>query len=187
MCGRFATLKASSELLPDLLGHPAEIKPHFNVAPTRQVATVREWEGERVMPLVHRGYVPGWAKDFKKQRSQPINARLETMATSPMFRKSLASHRGVIPADGYYEWTVTEIGKQPHFIYEPGAGLAMAAIISAWADPSKDGDYPDKWRLSAAIITRDSHAAAHGLHHSEVSRDVNNVRNNGEHLLERLA
>jgi putative SOS response-associated peptidase YedK len=228
MCGRFVISKAGSSLLPDLLGHPAEIKPDFNVAPTRQVAAVRQWEGERVMPLVHWGYVPGWAKDFKKQRPQPINARLETVATSPMFRKSFASHRGVIPADGYFEWTVTETGKQPHFIYEPGAGLAMAAIISAWADPAKDEDDPDKWRLSAAIITRDSHvapgevhdrmpallspdayddwlgdhlgpdellqllereshAAAHGLEHYEVSRDVNNVRNNGEQLLERLA
>jgi len=204
MCGRFVVAKASSTLLPDLLGKSADLSPDYDVAPTRQVVAVRQWEGERVMPRVHWGYVPGWAKDFKKQRPQPINARLETIATSPMFRKSFAAHRGVIPANGYYEWTVTETGKQPHFIFEPGAGPAMAAIITpdfhvatgevhdrmpALLSPDAYDDWlgdhldPDELRQ---LLERGSHAAAHGVEHYEVSRDVNNVRNSGEQLLERL-
>ncbi len=32
------------------------------------------------MPAAHWGYLPGWAKDFKKQRPQPINALIETVS-----------------------------------------------------------------------------------------------------------
>ncbi len=101
MCGRFVVTRASGDLLPDLLEAFDPLRDDFNVAPTRDVALVRERDGERSMPAVHWGYVPGWAKDFKKQRPQPINARIETVSTSPMFRKSFATARAIIPAAGY--------------------------------------------------------------------------------------
>lgn len=102
--------------------------------------------------------------DFVKQRPQPDKARIETVATSPMFRKAFAVARCIIPAAGYYEWTVTYTGKQPHSIHDEGAQLAMAGIVSARPDPTKDEDHPDKWRLSTAIITRDSHVATGEVH-----------------------
>jgi putative SOS response-associated peptidase YedK len=164
MCGRFVVTRASGDLLPDLLDAFDPLRDDYNVAPTRDVALVRERDGERSMPAVHWGYVPGWAKDFKKQRPQPINARIETVSTSPMFRKSFATARAIIPAAGYYEWVVTETGKQPHFIHQPEAAIAMAGIVSAWPDPTKEEDDPDKWRLSMAIITRDAHVAPGEVH-----------------------
>ncbi|ALD14387.1 SOS response-associated peptidase (plasmid) [Clavibacter capsici] len=164
MCGRFVVTRASGDLLPDLLDGFDPLRDDFNVAPTRDVALVREREGERSVPAVHWGYVPGRAKDFKKQRPQPINARIETVSTSPMFRKSFATARAIIPTAGYYEWVITETGKQPHFIYQPDAAIAMAGIVSAWPDPAKDEDDPDKWRLSMAIITRDAHEAPGEVH-----------------------
>ncbi len=159
MCGRIVVTRASGELLPDHLDAFDPLRDDFNVAPTSDVAVVRESEGERSMPAVRWGYVASWAKDFKKQRAQPITARIDTGSTSPMFRKSFATARANITAAGYYEWVVTETGKQPHFIHQPNAAIAMAAIVSAWPDPTKDDDDPDKWRLSLAIITRDAHVA----------------------------
>ncbi len=35
----------------------------------------------------------------------------------------------------------------------------MAGVVSAWPDPSQAEDDPEKWRLSTAISTRDSHVA----------------------------
>ncbi|PPG56516.1 SOS response-associated peptidase [Rathayibacter sp. AY1C5] len=165
MCGRFVVKDSTAALLPDLVSAAfGGLRPNYNVAPTNPVTVVRERDGERSAPMVHWGFVPVWAKDFKKQRPQPINARIETVASSPMFRKAFATSRVLIPAAGYYEWTVTETGKQPHFIYEPDAALAMAGIVSAWPDPSKAEDDPEKWRLSTAIITRDSHVAPGEVH-----------------------
>jgi putative SOS response-associated peptidase YedK len=155
MCGRFVVTRASGDLLPDLLDAFDPLRDDFNVAPTRDVALVRERDGRRSMSAVHWGYVPGWAKDFKKQRPQPINARIETVSTSPIFQKSFATARAIIPAAGYYEWVV---------IHQPDAAIAMAVIIFAWPDPTKDEDDPAKWRLSMAIITRDAHVAPGDVH-----------------------
>ncbi len=40
----------------------------------------------------------------------------------------------------------------------------MAGVVSAWPDPTKPEDDPDKWRLSLAIITRDAHVAPGEVH-----------------------
>ncbi|NQX13806.1 SOS response-associated peptidase [Microbacteriaceae bacterium VKM Ac-2855] len=164
MCGRFVLSDTTTRILPDLLAAFDAPEPSYNVAPTDPIPVVRDRHGEREMPLVRWGFVPAYAKDFVKQRPQPINARIETVATSGMFRKAFSKARCIIPAAGYYEWTVTETGKQPYYVHQPDAGLAMAGIVSAWPDPSKTEDDPDKWRLSAAIITRDAHVAPGEVH-----------------------
>ena len=223
MCGRYVVTKAVSDLLPDLLGGLGGLQDDWNVAPTALVPVVRERGGERALRRVRWGFLPSWAKDAK-QKPQPINARIETVATSGMFKRALARTRVVVPALGYYEWVVTPTGKQPHFIHAPEGALAMAGVVSAWADPQRAPDDPDRWLLSMAVITRDAHVApgevhdrmpacltpdgwdawltedvdpgdlvrllqqeslavAETLQHHEVSRDANNVRNNGPGLI----
>ncbi|PPH07149.1 hypothetical protein C5D09_06870 [Rathayibacter sp. AY1C9] len=65
------------------------------------VMVVRERDGERLAPTVHWGFVRVWAKDRTKQRPQPINARIETVATAlgalgTLVELSLASLRGIL-------------------------------------------------------------------------------------------
>ena len=159
MCGRFSVTKSTLNDLRGLFPDPVTLKDDWNVAPSRPVSLVRDWDGERTVTDAKWGFVATWAKDFQKSRPQPINAKIENLTSSSMWRGPFARHRGIIVADGYYEWTITEHGKQPHFIHVPGTSLAMAAVIGAWPDPTKADDDPDKWRLSTAIITRDSHVA----------------------------
>jgi putative SOS response-associated peptidase YedK len=156
MCGRYVVTKAVNDLLPDLLGGLGPLPDDFNVAPTALVPVVRERGGERRLPEVQWGFLPSWARDLKA-KPQPINARMESVATSGMFKRAFARARCIVPALGYYEWVVTPTGKQPHFIYDPDTALAMAGVLSAWADPTKDRDDPDRWHLSMAVITRDAH------------------------------
>ncbi|MFD1720101.1 SOS response-associated peptidase [Amnibacterium endophyticum] len=164
MCGRYVVTKAVTDLLPDLLGGLGGGLPDdYNVAPTALVPVVRQRGGERALREVKWGFLPSWAKD-PKQRPQPINARIETVATSGMFTRAFARVRVVVPALGYYEWVVTPTGKQPHYIHAPEAGLAMAGIVSAWADRSRPDDDPERWLLSMAIITRDAHVAPGEVH-----------------------
>lgn len=179
MCGRFVVSDRTADLLPELVGELADrtehvdadtgeivsgLVPNYNVAPSTQIQAVRTFRGERSMADIQWGFVPSWAKDFRKQRPQPINARLETVATSGMFRRAFQSNRCIIPAQGYYEWVVREDGKEPHYIYRPDGAIAMAGIVSAWPDPAKDRDDPDRWRLSLAIVTRDAHVAPGEVH-----------------------
>ena len=58
--------------------------------------------GRRLAPLVW-GLVPSWAKDASIG-SRMINARVETVAEKPAFRKAFAARRCLLPADGFYEW-----------------------------------------------------------------------------------
>lgn len=179
MCGRFVVSDTTADLLPELMGELAArtehadedtgelhagLAPSWNVAPTDPVYAVRQRHGERELPQISWGFVPSWAKDFQKQRPKPINARIETVATSGMFKRAFATNRCIVPAQGYYEWVVREDGKEPHFVHEPGGALAMAGIVSAWPDPTKPEGDPDKWRLSLAIITRDAHVAPGEVH-----------------------
>jgi putative SOS response-associated peptidase YedK len=45
-----------------------------------------------------------------------INARAETVATNPAFRRAFRERRCLILADGFYEWQRQERGKQPFYI-----------------------------------------------------------------------
>jgi putative SOS response-associated peptidase YedK len=163
VCGRYVVTKAVNDLLPDLLGGFGPLADDYNVAPTALVPVVRERHGERALADVRWGFLPSWAKD-PKVKPQPINARIETVASSGMFRRAFATARCIVPALGYYEWAVTPSGKQPHFIHEQDGALAMAGVLSAWPDPTKPPDAPDRWRLSMAVITRDAHVAPGEVH-----------------------
>jgi putative SOS response-associated peptidase YedK len=160
MCGRYVVTKTVTDLLPDLLGG-WELPDDYNVAPTDSVPVVRERHGERALVPASWGFRASWMGDRQKR---PINARMETVSTTGMWRKAFAQSRCIVPALGYYEWTVTETGKQPHFIHEPDHALAMAGVIGAWPDPTKAEDDPDRWQLSMAVITRDAHVSPGEVH-----------------------
>ena len=54
-----------------------------------------------------------------------VNARAETVTEKPMFRRSMAAQRCVIPASGYYEW---DAGKHKYFFQVPGQPIYLAGI-----------------------------------------------------------
>ncbi|MDQ1525655.1 MAG: hypothetical protein QOG18_268 [Microbacteriaceae bacterium] len=167
MCGRFAMDKETDDLIVEFMavtGQDAEDwTPSWNVAPTDQVPVVREHDGRRELITVRWGAVPPSSPTFGGGKPI-INARIETVVTNGLFRGPFESHRCIVPALGYYEWQLQDGAKQPYFIRNPGADLAMAGIIRPWADKTKDRDDPQRWRLSMAIITLDAHVAPGEVH-----------------------
>jgi putative SOS response-associated peptidase YedK len=166
MCGRYASTRR-----PELLAEEFEVvapvsdelRPDWNVAPTKKVYAVvaRAAEGqapERELTVVKWGLIPSWAKD-PSIGSRMINARLETITEKPSFKRAFASRRCLMPADGYYEWYTEEQPggkpkKQPFFIRRSdGASLAMAAIYEYWRDPSKAEDEPGAIVVTTSAIT----------------------------------
>ncbi|WP_374946373.1 SOS response-associated peptidase family protein, partial [Agreia sp.] len=96
MCGRFVVARASGDLLDGLLDGLPELEDNFNVAPTDDVAVVRQRrEHGRELEPVRWGFVPSWYPDLKK-RPQPINARIETVATSGMYRNAFLGKRCIV-------------------------------------------------------------------------------------------
>ena len=69
---------------------------------------------------MHRwGIVPSWSTSVASAGARYINARAETVATSPVFRTSFLRRRCIIPADGFYEWRRDGKRKQPFLIHTP--------------------------------------------------------------------
>ena len=113
--------------------------------------------GVRELRVVRWGLVPFWAKDISIG-SRLINARAETVASKPAFRRAFARHRCLLPADGFYEWEKSgdpkHPRKQPYFIHrEDGGVLAFAGLYELWRDKDRPDDDPGAWLWTATIIT----------------------------------
>lgn len=78
----------------------------YNVAPATFQPVIRADRdtGERELTLMRWGLVPFFAKDLKSFGFSTINARAESLATSPIYRGPFERRRCLIPADGFYEW-----------------------------------------------------------------------------------
>jgi len=136
-----------------------ELGPRYNVAPTQPIPVVVEREGGRAVELHRWGLVPSWAKSAAAG-ARMINARAETIATSPAFRASFQRRRCVIPADGFYEWRREGTRKQPFLIHAPDDSLlAFAGVWAPWRDPGTG-----EWLLSAAVVTTAANATVGQLH-----------------------
>jgi putative SOS response-associated peptidase YedK len=178
MCGRYASSRRPEDLLEEFeivesrVASPLE--PDYNVAPTKEVYAVVERPPSQDSPETSRpperqlrvltwGLVPSWAKD-PSIGSRMINARMETVADKPSYRKAFASRRCLLPADGYFEWYPTEQRtkagkprKQPFFIRpRDGATLAMAGLYEIWRDPTREDDDPERFRWTCTVITTDA-------------------------------
>lgn len=175
MCGRYASSRSPDDLAEEFevvdsrLDKP--LAPDYNVAPTKDVYAVLERTSKehpeeppaRQLRTLRWGLVPSWAKD-PGIGSKMINARMETVAEKPAFRKAFAVRRCVLPADGYFEWYPTEQKgksgkplKQPFYIHPAdGSVMAMAGLYEIWKDPTRDDDDPDRFRWTCTVLTTDA-------------------------------
>jgi putative SOS response-associated peptidase YedK len=91
--------------------------------------------------------VPSWAKDTKIA-AKLINARSETVTEKPAFKTAASRRRCLVPADGYYEWMVTDNGKIPMFLHGDGT-LGFAGLYEIRRSPED----PDAWLWTYTIVT----------------------------------
>lgn len=158
MCGRY-TLKTPLNVLTerfDIEEAPSSIIPSYNIAPTQHVATVLSENGKRKLEMLHWGLIPSWADD-PEIGNRMINARAETVAEKPSYRKAFKKSRCLILADGFYEWQKTDSGKQPfHIRMQDGAPFAFAGLWEIW-------DKGDGLR-SCTIITTDANDLVGEVH-----------------------
>jgi putative SOS response-associated peptidase YedK len=141
MCGRYATTRSSADLTAlfeavDRTG--GELVARYNVAPTDPVPVVLPpgsgpGAGPRTLAVARWGLLPHWARD-PKAGARMINARAETVATTPGYARAFATRRALVPADGWYEWRrLPGGGKQAYFLTPiDGSVLAMAGLWSRW-------------------------------------------------------
>lgn len=156
MCGRFAQSQTREEYLAYLaeeaernIAFDPEPIGRYNVAPGTKVLLLSERNEQLHLDPVHWGYAPGWW-----DKPALINARVETAATSRMFKPLWQHGRAICFADGWFEWKREGDKKQPYFIHrKDGKPIFMAAIGSI---PFERGDDAEGFLIVTA-------AAGHGL------------------------
>ncbi len=135
MCGRYelAEIQALKERFA-LTADPGPLAARYNVAPTQMMPVVIKQSPNRLV-MMRWGLIPGWARDSKTV-TPLINARAETLAQKPSFRRLLVSQPCLVPASGFYEWKQTAAGKVPHYIHLQDEPLfAFAGLYDHWSDP----------------------------------------------------
>lgn len=141
MCGRFSQAARMDQYLLELEfitravhGDPPATA-RYNVAPTTRVPLLRVDDQGLRIDAARWGWAPSWAAD---RRPAPINARVETVASSRFFKGLWPSGRVLVPADGWYEWVKDPAHpklKQPWFIrLNSGAPLFFAGLAQVSGD-----------------------------------------------------
>jgi putative SOS response-associated peptidase YedK len=179
VCGRYVSVQADADLLAEFDADDATggfdpvANNGYNIAPTVTIRAVvnrprRDADGKpagapvRQLRAVTWGLVPSWAKDRSIGNKQ-FNARAESLATKPAFRRAYASRRCLVPADGWYEWlrTTDAAGKpvrQPYYMTpSDGAVIAFAGLYEFWGERGST-------LTTCTIVTVDSFGALTGIH-----------------------
>lgn len=139
MCGRFTLFAPYFEVIErfDIVTAFAESDyiQSYNIAPSQQVAAIINDGTQNRLGHLRWGLIPPWAKD-EKIGYKMINARAETIAEKPSFRKAFLKQRCIIPADSFYEWKRQDGDKIPMRIKLKSEGLfAIAGLWESWKSP----------------------------------------------------
>ena len=93
---------------------------------------------QREVALLRWGLVPIWAKDLKFG-ARCINARAETVASTPSFRAAYRKRRCLVPLNAFFEWsgepghkTRWRIGLKDEPLF------ALAGLWEWWKDPATE-------------------------------------------------
>ena len=162
MCGRYTLASPNpAEVRARFnIAESVEVRQRYNVAPGDDVlAVTTDKAGAPRGELLRWGLVPTWAKD-PNTGLKMINARVETAAEKPAYRRAFERYRCLIPADGFYEWQPVSGGpKQPfHITRADGSPFAFAGLWSIWHAP--DGGT----LRTCTILTTSANSAIRSLH-----------------------
>lgn len=100
------------------LGEAEAIPPE--VFPGHQSVIVLSDKGERIVTMMHWGFIPSWVKDEDMAAyDKPNNARSETVIRNlgdgrGMYHRAMQSGRCILSASGWCEWTGEKGSKVAH-------------------------------------------------------------------------
>jgi putative SOS response-associated peptidase YedK len=135
-----------------------EYRPNYNAAPMQYIPTIIGSKDGNRLGSLRWGLVPVWAKD-DKIGNKMINARAETLAEKPAFKRLINSKRCIIPTNGFYEWRKEGSSKQPmRILMKNDSIFSLAGLYDTWTDP--DGN-----KLSTCtIITTEPNSLMEDIH-----------------------
>lgn len=159
MPGRFFLETPVADLAAVLgaLADPAgEDGPRLDIAPGEEVRVLTP---DRRLTRMRWGLIP---MGRKNARGRPVLETIVNARSETVFDKSAFAgvRRGVVPADGWYEWTGAKGRKTPwRIVRKTGAPLFFAAITDTWAGPGGISV------AQVATVTTEPNADVRDIHH----------------------
>ncbi|WP_417690366.1 SOS response-associated peptidase [Pseudidiomarina sp.] len=125
MCGRMNVIAAPiTQYLREQLHLDFSTVDNHDLRPTQRVDTLMATAAGLRQITTHWGIQPNWSKRLL------INAKIETAAEKPTFKKAFAQARCVIPVTGWYEWRTEGSKKQKyHFANANAQPMFMGGIV----------------------------------------------------------
>ncbi len=150
MCGRFSFFARRADIaaaFPFLLlaaDFDSAVPPRYNIAPTQRTPIVR---ADLRLTAAQWGF--GLPHTF--------NARVESAAERPLYRRAYRERPALVPASGWFEWEPTPSGKRPFYIAAAdGRPILFAAL---WEMRESEPCF--------SILTRSARRELRAIHHRE--------------------
>jgi len=165
MCGRFALHNPITEVSESIGATDLEViqfEPSYNIGPQQEAPVIVKQESissdsSTSIRMMKWGLRPSWSK---KSTQEPINARIESIESKPMFSEAYTRRRCLIPANGWFEWSVDKAQKTPWYHFREDHDICwFAGIWEPWND--SEGNTT----MSFAIITRSAYENISNVHH----------------------
>ena len=158
MCGRFVNLNKIDKLNKIFEINESENVENgisYNIAPSQSTIIITNSKLFKIEKA-------DWGmKFFDKRQNQEkniINSRLETIQSKILFKESFEKRKCVIPANGYYEWTINDNIKIPYFINIPDKETIYFAGILKYLNFKKSS------MKVFSIITKPSNSLLKEIH-----------------------
>jgi len=109
--------------------------PRYNIAPGQDAPVIVNVDGKIRPKMMRWGLVPSWARD-PAIGNRMINARAETVAEKPAFKRLIGKRRCVVLADGFYEWRREGKRKVPmRIVLKDKQPFGFAGLYDVWKQP----------------------------------------------------
>jgi putative SOS response-associated peptidase YedK len=208
MCGRFASYKNLNKLknIFSVINSDFNLTQSYNISPGQNVNIILSYKFENYLLPSNWGY--NFINSKTQNNQSVINSRIETINSKLLFKDSFLKRKCIIPANGYFEWSQQEGEKKPYFI-QLGAG-ELIYFAGVWRKEKYNDDKRrvfsiitkaanskiNKIHHRMPVVLNTNNAQDYletkdndlifnnyddvDLNFTEVSKHVNNPKNNGE-------
>ena len=116
MCGRFASYKNLNKLknIFNITNSDFNITQSYNISPGQNVNIILSYKLENYLLESNWGYT--FINSNNQNKQIVINSRIETINSKLLFKDSFLKRKCIIPANGYFEWSQKEGEKKPYLI-----------------------------------------------------------------------
>ena len=211
MCGRFASYKNLNKLknIFNITNSDFNITQSYNISPGQNVNIILSYKLENYLLESNWGYT--FINSNAQNKQIVINSRIETINSKLLFKDSFLKRKCIIPANGYFEWSQKEGEKKPYLIKLGDGELIYFAGV--WRKEKYNDDKRRVFSIITKAANKKINEIHHrmpvvlnannaqdyldtkdnnlifdnfedvDLNYSEVSKYVNNPKNNDEKCL----